>query len=117
MRKQWKGLLAVGLAAAMMVTSLPALQLTKVNAAGVDPINVSGSTTATVKVPDAPLDFTDLSAEEITKACGLGWNLGNTLDAWSWISGTKNDYGEMLPPPRRSLRQFMIWDFLLFVFR
>lgn len=92
MRKQWKGLLAVGLAAAMMVTSLPALQLTKVNAAGVDPINVSGSTTATVKVPDAPLDFTDLSAEEITKACGLGWNLGNTLDAWSWISGTKNDY-------------------------
>lgn len=92
MRKQWKGLLAVGLAAAMMVTSLPALQLTKVNAAGADPINVSGSTTATVKVPDAPLNFTDLSAEEITKACGLGWNLGNTLDAWSWISGTKNDY-------------------------
>lgn len=91
MRKQFKSLIVAGLTAAMVVTSVPGIQFTTAKAAS-EPVYVDKSTTANVEVPDAPLNFKDLSSDEIIKACGLGWNLGNTMDGWTYIKGTKNDF-------------------------
>ena len=91
MRKQFKSLIVAGLTAAMVVTSVPGIQFTTAKAAS-EPVYVDKSTTANVEVPDAPLNFKDLSSDEIIKACGLGWNLGNTMDAWGYVKGTKNDF-------------------------
>ena len=96
MRKKWRHLLATGLVVAMAITSLPFSGMETVKAADSRVVNVEDVTTAEVTVPDSPCSFQELSSEEIIEAAGLGWNLGNTLDAW-----TGNDFrtGETLWQP------------------
>lgn len=87
MKKGYKKLMACGLAAALMVTSLPELGFfgskTASAAEGDGIYTVRSTNTSDIQVPDAPAEFRDLSAEEITQEAGTGWNLGNTLDAWT----------------------------------
>lgn len=87
MKKGYKKLLACGLAAALMVTSMPDWGFSgskTASAAEEEGIyTVRYSNTSDIAVPDAATDFQDLTAEEITQEAGMGWNLGNTLDAWT----------------------------------
>ncbi len=87
MKKGYKKLLAYGLAAALMVTSMPAWGFSGSKTASAEEgegiYTVRSANTSDIQVPDAAAEFRDLSAEEITQEAGTGWNLGNTLDAWT----------------------------------
>lgn len=88
MKKSFKKWLAYGLATTLFVTAMSDLgalgNSNLVSAAeGNDYIEINKSTTADITVPDAPAEFRDLTAEQIIQETGIGWNLGNTLDAWT----------------------------------
>lgn len=51
----------------------------------------SGSSSDTPEVPDEPKEWHELSQTEITAAMGMGWNLGNQLEALS--NGTPKETG------------------------
>lgn len=106
MGKRWKKLLAYGVALAMAVASLPTAGTSwRVYASDeVDAVTVRTSSTGDIFVPDSPLAFRDLSAEEIIQETGLGWNLGNTLDAWT---GDNFQTGETLWQKKVTTKAFI----------
>ena len=88
MKKTFKKWMAYGLAATLFVTALSDLGTlyrgkTASAAEEEDFTVVNKSTTADITVPDAAAAFQDLTAEQIIQEAGIGWNLGNTLDAWT----------------------------------
>lgn len=85
MRQSIKKMMSIALVAAMCVTMVSIPQSSRVTSAAesAGAIDPKLATTKTVVVPDVPMYFEDLSSDEIIKEMGTGWNLGNTLDAWS----------------------------------
>lgn len=45
------------------------------------------------ETPDAPLEFHDLSQTEITEAMGMGWNLGNQMEALRGTTPVETGWG------------------------
>lgn len=85
MKKIYRKCLSCGLAGALALTSLSGTGITAHRAEaetvqGV--IRVDETDSAQVKVPDAPVHFTEYSSDEMIRRMGIGWNLGNTLDCW-----------------------------------
>lgn len=88
MRKSWKKQIAFVLSTALLLSGatcgLEEKTASAAETAGV--IDTTAVTTKEVVVPegkDAPAAFTELSSDEIIKEMGIGWNLGNTMDAWT----------------------------------
>lgn len=87
MKKSWKKQIAFVLSTALLLSSVTNGQGEETASASEvgDAIDTMAVTTKEVAVPegkDAPAAFTDLSSDELIKEMGIGWNLGNTLDAW-----------------------------------
>lgn len=87
MRKSWKKPVAFVLSTTLLLTGIANGESSKLASAAetTGVIDTMAVTTKEVAVPegkDAPAAFTELSSDELIKEMGIGWNLGNTLDAW-----------------------------------
>lgn len=99
MRKSMKKLVSFGLAAALTLTTMFSGNLDFMGTVVTEEAQAAAST-ADVVVPEKPLEFKDLTADELITQMGTGWNLGNTMDGhtgltpnetqWQFVETTKS---------------------------